>query len=453
MTTRFAIAARAALLASSLLILGTTAAHARDAAALRDQALTGDTVAWDLVEGLTTEVGPRPAASEAEARARDWSAAKLKALGFANVRIETYTMPAWVRGEEKASVIAPFVQPLVVAALGNSGATPEDGITAEIVFFPTFADLQKAPAGSLKGKIAFVTHAMKPTQDGSGYGAFGLARFQGPGVAAEKGALAILIKSIGTDNHRMPHTGTIGWPKGVTPIPAGALSVPDADNLERMVKRGKPVSIHLILTPKRLENQPGGNVIAEVPGSDPKAGIILLAAHLDSWDLGTGAIDDGAGVAIISAAAQRFLGTEKPRHTIRLLLAGAEEVGGNGSDAYHAAHKGEKHALVMESDFGADRIWRIDTKGYEKDQATRTALAAALAPLGVVPGSNPASGGADVEKFVEDGVPVIDLQQDGTRYFDLHHTADDTLDKIDLAQLRQNVASWVAVLGVVADAP
>lgn len=427
-------------------------ASARDVAALRDDALANDKIAWDVVEGLTTEVGPRPAASPAEARARDWAAAKLKALGFANVRIETYTMPRWVRGGEKAAVIAPFPQPLALTALGGSGATGPDGLDGQVVYFPTLDDLRAAPDGSLKGKIAFVSHAMKRTQDGSGYGIFGDARRAGPAIAATKGAAAIVIRSIGTDSHRAPHTGQTNWGK-VTPIPAAALSIPDAENLERMIKRGKPVTLHLLLTPTRMDNQPGGNVIAEVPGSDPNAGIILLAAHLDSWDLGTGAVDDGAGVAIISAAAHRFLGTEKPRHTIRLLLAGAEEVGGNGGDAYFEAHKAEKHAIVMESDFGADRVWAVETKGLDDKAAVKTAITAALAPLGVVPGKAAASGGSDIEKLVEAGVPVIDLAQDGTHYFDLHHTPDDTLDKIDPAQLRQNVAAWVAVLGVTADQP
>ena len=271
-------------------------------AALRDAALA-DTTAYDIVEGLTTEIGPRPSGSPAEARAREWARAKLIALGFRNVRIETAPMQRWVRGVETAEVVSPFPQPLRLTALGGSGATPADGITAPIAYFASFADLQAAPAGSLAGKIAFVGNAMVATQDGSSYGAFGPARFVGPNIAAKKGALAIVIRSIGSDHGRGPHTGQTNFDAGATPIPAAALSTSDADNLARMVARGKPVVLHLVLTPRQAGAAETGNVIAEVPGTDPSAGIVLIGGHLDSWDLGTGAIDDGAGVAITTAAA------------------------------------------------------------------------------------------------------------------------------------------------------
>ena len=424
-----------------------------DVAALRDAALHGDTVAWDVVEGITTEVGPRQAASPREAMARAWAVKKLKSLGFANVHIEDYMMPGWVRGVETGSVTGPFAQPLHLTALGNSGATPAEGIEAEVVYFPTIADLIAAPDGSLKGKIAFIDHAMHATQDGSSYGVFGAARRQGPTVAATKGAIAVVIRSIGTDEHRVPHTGVTMWADGVTPIAAAALSNPDADLLARIFERGKPVTMQLTLTPRFVGQQPSGNVIAEVPGSDPKAGIIMITGHLDSWDLGTGAIDDGAGVAIVTAAAKAIMDAGKPKRTIRILLAGAEEVGSFGGKAYYEAHKGERHVLTLESDFGADRVWRADFRLPDAAKDVRAAMVAALAPLGVPAGDAPAGGGADNAEFVKTGVAVIDLQQSGLRYFDIHHTADDTLDKIDLDQLRQNVAAWISVLAVAADAP
>lgn len=428
------------------------AATSSDVAALREAALKDD-VAMDIVEGLTTEVGPRPAATAQEAKAREWAVAKLKSLGFSNVHIEPYAMPAWVRGEETASLISPFPQKLTVTALGNSGATGKKGLQAEVVYFPTLADLQAVPDGSLKGKIAFVSHAMKPTQDGSSYGEYGTARFAGPAIAATKGAAAIVIKSIGTDHHRVPHTGMTNFPKGVTPIPAAALSVPDAEQLERVFKRGQPVTLSLLLTPRFNGTQQSGNVIAEVPGSDRSAGIIMVTGHLDSWDLGTGAIDDASGVAIITAAAKRVMDAGTPRRTIRVMLAGAEEVGGFGGDAYYQAHKSELHVLTSESDFGADRIWRVDFKFPADAKPVSDRIASALAPLGIGAGKQPANGGADNENFVKAGVGTIDLQQDGTRYFDLHHTADDTLDKIDPEQLRQNVAAWTTMLAIAANAP
>jgi hypothetical protein len=423
-----------------------------DPATLRDAALKDD-IAWDITEGLTTEIGPRLAGTEAEARARAWSVKKLAALGFSNVRNEPFQMKTWVRGVETLEVLAPFPQPLRLTALGNSGATPAAGLNAEIAYFPNLAALQAAPDGSLKGKIAFVSHSMTRTQDGSQYGAFGAVRRSGPATAARKGAAAILIRSVGTDYHRNPHAGGTGFPEGVTPIPAAALSLPDAEQLERILKRGQPVNVKLTLTPKQVGMTESGNVIAEVPGSDPAAGMVVVACHLDSWDLGTGAFDDGAGCGIVTAAAKRIMDAGKPRRTIRILWAGAEEVGVFGGRAYFDAHKGEKHALAAESDFGADRVWRVDFKLPETAKPVGDRVAAALAPLGISRGRDAASGGADVGALIASGVAGIDLQQDGTRYFDLHHTPDDTLDKIDPEQLRQNVAAWTAMLAVVANAP
>lgn len=420
--------------------------------AIRTAALA-DQVAMDFVEGLTTEVGPRPAATPQEERGREWAIARLKALGFSNVRAEPYKMPLWQRGREEARIISPYPQPLTLAALGNSASTPAKGIEGEIAYFPTLADLEAAPDGSLKGKIAFVSHGMRPTQDGSSYGYFGLVRRHGPSIASRKGAIAILIRSIGTDSHRMPHVGVQSWAEGVKPIPAAALSIPDAEQLVRIIGRGKPVRVHLTLLSKMLKDQPSGNVIAEVPGNDPAAGVVVAACHLDSWDLGTGAIDDAAGCGIVTAAALQVSRQGTPRRTIRLLLAGAEEVGGDGARAYFSAHGAEPHAAAMESDFGADRVWRVDFKLPEGHDALRNRLVAGLAPLGIAPGSAPANGGADITPLIRAGVPVVDLQQDGSRYFDLHHTADDTLDKIDAAQLRQNVAAWSIALYEVANAP
>ncbi len=412
-------------------------------------------LAYEIIDGLTTEVGQRLAGTEAEARARDWGVAKLKALGFSNVRSEPYDMPVWVRGTETAEVVSPFPQKLTLTALGHSGATPDSGVTGGIIAFPTFDAFKAAPDASVKGKIVYVGHAMRRTQDGSSYGAFGPLRFAGPSLAAKKGVAVFLIRSIGTDSQRDPHTGITVWEKGIAPIPAAALSNPDADNLERMLARAKaPVTLHVVLTPKFTGTHASGNVIAEVPGSDPAAGMVVVGGHLDSWDLGTGAIDDAAGVAITAAAAKRVLDSGKvPRRTIRVVWWGSEEVGGFGSDAYFAAHKGEKHALVAESDFGADRIWQMNLKLPPAAKALGERLSAAVAPLGITTGKKEAGDGADIEKLVAAGANAVDFSQDGTRYFDLHHTADDTLDKIDPVQLRQNVDAWAIMLDLVANAP
>lgn len=442
------------LLAAAILPLAlpsSAVAQPDPVSALQQRALADDQ-AWQFVEGLTTEVGARPAGTPAEARARDWALAKLTAMGFSNVRIEEYRMPVWLRGEEEAAIVSPFPQKLAIIGLGNSASTGAKGIQAEVVPFRTLADLEAAPDGSLKGKIAYIGHAMKVTQDGSSYGYYGVVRRKGPSVASRKGAAAVVIRSIGTDHHRVPHTGVQMFEKGVIPIPAGALSVPDAEQLERVLARGKAVTLSLKLVSKALTDQPSGNVVAEVPGSDPSAGIILAACHLDSWDPGTGAIDDAAGCAIIAAAAAQVKAMGQPKRTIRLLLAGAEEVGGNGGRAYFAAHGKEPHVLTMESDFGADRVWRVDFKMPADQAALAKDVTQALSPLGIGSSNQTASGGSDIGPLVEAGVPVIDLQQDGTRYFDLHHTADDTLDKVDPEQLRQNVAAWSTVLSIAANA-
>ncbi len=441
----------AALLLGSIFTPSLSLAAPADNDVIREAALKDD-VAWDFTEGLTTEVGPRPAGTPQEARARDWAVTKLKALGFSNVRAEPYTMPVWVRGQDEARILSPFPQNLVLAALGNSGSTSDKGIEGEIIYFPSIDALEAASAASLKGKIAFVDHGMGATQDGSSYGYYGAARRQGPSIASKKGAIAILIRSIGTDHHRVPHTGVQMWADGATPIPAAALSVPDAEQLVRVVKRGQPVKVHLTLTSKMLKDQPSGNVVAEIPGSDPAAGVVVAACHLDSWDQGTGAIDDATGCGIAAASALQVAKAGQPRRTIRVLMAGAEEVGGDGARAYFKAHGTERHALAMESDFGADRVWRVDFKLPQGHDDLAKRIAMALAPLGIGAGRQEAGGGADIAPLVKAGVPVIDLQQDGTRYFDLHHTPDDTLDKVDVAQLRQNVAAWAVTLNLVANA-
>ncbi len=447
MTKRLLLAAVAAL-ALPL----PAAAQQMDPAQMRDAALKDD-IAWDITEGLTTEIGPRLAGTEAEARARDWAVKKLTTMGFKNVRIEPFKMPVWVRGEETAEIVAPFPQKLYLTALGNSGATPAAGMTAEVVYFPTLADLNTAPDGSLKGKIAFVSHAMMPTQDGSSYGYFGGVRRSGPALAAKKGAAAMLIRSIGTDYHRNPHAGGTNFPEGTKAIPAAALSIPDAEQLERVLKRGQPVRIKLTLTPRQTGIKESGNVIAEVPGSDPSAGIVLIGGHLDSWDLGTGAIDDATGVAITAAAAKRIMDAGTPRRTIRVVWFGAEEVGVFGGRAYAEAHGSDNHVAAAESDFGADRIWRFETNLPDSAKAVGDRLATALAPLGIAKGPGKAGDGADVGPIMAKGVAAIDLNQSGLDYFNLHHTPDDTLDKVDPAKLRQNVAAWTAMLAIVANAP
>ena len=421
-------------------------------AELQASALTDET-ASRIVESLTTEIGPRLAGTTREAQARAWAVRMLESLAFTNVRVEPFDMPVWVRGEEHAELLHPFPQRLMLTALGNSAATPSAGITGRVLRFKTLAELDAAAPADIRGTIVFIDQAMTATQDGSHYGQFGGARRLGPSIASRKGAAAILIRSLGTGIHRKAHTGVVRWIGDVPPIPAAALTLPDADQLTRVLARGEPTTLRLTLTPRDLGKNPSGNVIAEVRGTDPKAGVVLVGAHLDSWDQGTGAIDNAAGVAIISAAAKLVQDSGKPRRTIRIVLFGAEEVGGLGSAAYRAAHKDDNIVLVAESDFGADRVWRVDLGLAPNNTALGDRTVAVVAPLGIARGREPASAGVDLNAWVRAGTAAIDLQQDGMRYFDLHHTPDDTFDKIDHQQLRQNVAAWTTMLWEVANAP
>ena len=433
-------------LAAAAMIMAAPVAAAVDpaggAALLRDRAIAGNT-AFAIVRDLTTEIGPRLAASAAEARARDWVAARMRAAGLARVHIQTFAVPHWERGVETATTIGAAPQRLDLTALGYSGATPAGGIDAEVV---QFADLDALrAAGSLAGKIVFIDHAMGATQDGSSYGAVNAVRTAGPAIAGGKGAAAYLHRSLGTGPARLPHTGVTRFPDGVAPIPAAALSVPDAMQLMRLVARG-PVRLHLVLTPRNLGPGTSGNVVGEVTGTG--SDIVLTGGHLDSWDLGTGAIDDGTGIAIVTAAAKRIMAAGRPLRTIRIVWFGAEEPGLVGAGVYQKAHSADHYFAVAESDEGADRVWKIDTKLGADHAAEAEALFAATAPLGIVKGKTDTASGSDVEVMLDAGAPGVTLHQDATRYFDWHHTPDDTLDKIDPVQLRQNVAAYTAMLAV-----
>ncbi len=420
------------------------------AALLRDNALTGNTpepAAYRLVRELTTTIGPRLAATAPEAAARDWVAAKMKSFGFTNVHIQTFAVPHWERGVETATTIGPNPQRLALTALGFSGATPAAGIDAEVV---QFADLDALKAaGDLTGKIVFIDHAMHAAQDGSSYGAFNAIRTAGPAIAASKGAAAYLHRSLATGPARLPHTGVTRWPDGVKPIPAAALSVPDAMQLARLVAAG-PVRLHLVLTPRDLGMGTSGNVVGEIKGTGPD--VVLVGGHLDSWDLGTGAIDDAAGVAITMTAAWDIASSialgylPPPKRTIRVVAFGDEEAQGPLGGATYLKGHPETVALALEADFGGDRVWSLRTSVNPAAKAQVAQLARLLAPLGVAASPLPAFGGTDIEAAAEGGAGVIDLAQDGTHYFDLHHSADDTLDKIDPAALNQAVAAYAATL-------
>lgn len=416
------------------------------------KAAMAGTHAYDITESLTTEIGPRVGGSPQEALAREWAVAKFKEIGLQNVRIEPFTMPYWERGIETAAIVSPFPQQLYITSLGGSVATPAEGIEAEIAYFPTFDDLKTAPAGGLEGKIVFISGRMKKAPDGAGYGPANQKRRQGATEAAKRGAIAVVIRSVGTDSHRFPHTGMMRYEDGLKKIPIAALSAPDADQLERTLEHGQDVSLKLTLTPKWMGDRQSGNVIGEIVGSESPDEIVLVGGHLDSWDLGTGAIDDGAGIGISAGAAQVIIESGlKPKRTLRVVAFGAEEVGLLGGFAYVEAHKDtdlDKHVLATESDFGAKPAYEVKS-GVKSGEAVVKAMGKAMGLPFSDAGTN---GGPDIGPMSREGVPTMRWQQDGTDYFDLHHTPDDTFDKIDKDEIQQNVAAFATMMWMASEA-
>ncbi|RTR39079.1 peptidase M28 family protein [Shewanella canadensis] len=409
------------------------------------QSALASPLAYDLVESLTVEVGPRLAGSNKDLLAVRWAENKLIKLGFDKVYKEAVQVPVWSRGEARAEVISPFSQPLVITALGGSIATPKEGLRAPIIRFDTLESLKRANRSDVEGKIVFIDHITERHKTGKGYGKTVGGRSRGAISASQKGAKAIVIRSIGTDHDRMAHTGMMRYKDGVAKIPAAAMSNPDADLINLILKRDPNVVLDLFMSSQSHGFATSYNVIAEVTGNSKPDEIVLIGAHLDSWDEGTGAIDDGAGVAIVTAAGKLIQDLpQKPARTVRVVLFAAEEVGLVGGKAYAKAHKNEleKHYIAAESDFGAGRIYQID---YRVNESALEAIHAVSSPMvgnGVKLGSNTASGGPDVSMLPKQGVPVASLRQDGHDYFDYHHTPNDTLDKIDPMALQQNVAAY-----------
>ncbi len=302
---------------------------------MRERAL-GDDTAYEFVTALTTEIGPRLASGDNDARARAWAIARFKALGFDKVYTEPVTYPKWVRRHESGEIVSPYPQHLVLIALGYSFATPAGGLTAEVVRFADLAALKAADPATVKGKIVYIGFRMQRKRDGHDYETASAIRIDGPPAAAGKGAAAYLLRSAGTDAHeRIAHTGVTGFETAAAHgIPAAALSNPDADQLERELAYHKPVMVKLDLDVGFDGEYTGANVIGELTGSKYPEQIVDIGGHLDSWDPGTGAIDDGAGVAIAAAAAHLIAQLpQRPDRTIRVIAFANEEsciCGGQG---------------------------------------------------------------------------------------------------------------------------
>ncbi|WP_419252014.1 M20/M25/M40 family metallo-hydrolase [Caulobacter sp. ErkDOM-YI] len=422
------------------------------AVGLRDKALR-DHLAWDITEDLTTTIGPRLVGSPAMEKAKDWGVAQFKALGFTNIKVDEFAKTSWTRGEESAWLMAPYAMNLNPVGLGRTVSTPAEGVEAEVALFKTYAEMIAAPEGALKGKIVVITQPMVMAQDGAGYGVAGISRRAGPVEAAKRGAVAMLIRSISTSDSSVPHTGSTANGEGVVTIPAAAIGVPEAEQLERLAAKG-PLRIKLKLQSSFDAKDVAWNISGDVQGSEKPDEVIVIGGHLDSWDVGTGALDDATGIAITTAAA-KLIG-DLPRHpkrTIRVVMWGSEESGGS-SDAYLAANKDALSKIVLagESDTGADRIYSLQVPAGALEHPVIKTATRVLMPLKIYLDRAPAAhGGADIGAIEEAGVPVINLNQDASRYFDYHHTADDTLNKVDPIQLAQNVAAWTSFLYLVAD--
>lgn len=414
-----------------------------------------DDYAYQQVAHLTDNIGPRPSGSLQAKAAVDYVAAELRKLGL-EVQLEEVKVPHWVRGAETAELVEyagqvpGTTQKIVLTALGGSTSTPVEGLSADVVVVNNFDELRALGRDKVAGKIVLFNEIYDKQKAAAGlsFVAYGEAvryRGAGPKAAAELGAVAALVRSVGNADYRLPHTG-YSMPAG---IPAGAVTAEDAELIAHLFVQGK-VRMHLTLTPQKLPDTTSYNVIGDLKGSEHPEQIVVVSGHLDSWDLGTGAIDDAAGVGVAMEAAEVLhqLGL-RPRRTLRVIAWMDEESGGAGSRAYSADHTNDfpRHVAAIECDSGA-----AHPLGFEaRMSATASDLLRPVLNLLQSFGANvvqPSSyaPGADIAAMSEAGVPALGILQDGRTYFNYHHTAADTLDKIVPNELRENAAA-MAVMG------
>ncbi len=425
----------------------------RTAAALRDRILAGSRAA-DWVREITDLAGPRLPGSPGDRAGVAVGLAILKAQGLANVRAEKVAVKVWERGVETGQVTAPAAQRIVLTALGGSIATPEGGVEGEIVRAESLEELAEK-AASVRGRIVFIDRPTARTSDGSGYGVSGNVRPAGPSAASRLGAIGFLMRSVGTDAGRLPHTGATQYDKNVTPIPAAALSADDAGLLTRLSRRG-PVRVRFTLTCRALPDSETANVVGDIPGREKPEEIVLLGAHLDSWDLGTGALDDAAGCGIVIEAARQIgaLPT-RPRRTVRVVLFANEENGLAGGKGYAAAHAAElaRHVVALEADFGQGPPLGFGWLAGPSAHDLLKGMAGLLTPIAADTLTVAENGGADIIPLLPSGVPQLGLSLDGTTYFDFHHTAADTFDRIDPRILDRSTAAAAVAAYVLAETP
>jgi carboxypeptidase Q len=422
--------------------------------ALRDAALADD-YPYRQVAHLTENIGPRPSGSPQAEKASQYVADELRKLGL-EVRLEEVKVDHWVRGAETAELVEfpgqadSTTQKIVVTALGGSTTTPPEGVTAEVAVVRDFNQLSALGKEKVAGKIVLFNFPFDKQKAAAGlemdaYGEAVVYRGGGAKAAAALGAVASLIRSVGGADYRLPHTG---WssPAG---IPAGAVAAEDADLIAHLAQQGK-VRIHVTLTPQKLPETIGHNVVADLRGSDFPEQIVIVSGHLDSWDLGTGAIDDAAGVAVAMETAKLVHELHlRPKRTLRVIAWMDEESGGRGRDAYTTAHLAEfpNHIAAIESDLGATHPLgfhaKISSRAIDFLRPVQEILQSFGANLITATQFAP---GADISGMSHEGVPTFGLMQDGRTYFNYHHSAADTLDKIVPHELQENAAA-MAVMG------
>jgi len=417
-------------------------------------AALNDDFAYGQLAHLTENIGPRPSGSPQARGAAEYVAGELRKLGL-EVRLQPVTSTHWVRGAETAALVEypgmvpSTTQKIVLTALGGSSSTPTDGLTADVVTVDTLDELQALGRDKVAGKIVLFNELFDKQKAAAGlafaaYSDAVLYRWAGPKAAADLGAVAALIRSIASADYRLPHTG-ISLPAG---IPAAAVTAEDADLIVHLAAQGK-VRMHLTLTPQKLPDETGYNVIADLKGSEHPEQIVVVSGHLDSWDLGTGAIDDGAGVVMAMQTAEVLQRLHlRPARTLRVIAWMDEETGGSGSRAYTAEYSNNfpHHIAAIESDAGAAHPLGFDVKATPAAIEALRPVQSVLQSIGATffqPTTYPP--GADIEAMSNAGVPAFGVMQDSRTYFNYHHSAADTLDKVVPSELRENAAA-MAVL-------
>jgi carboxypeptidase Q len=400
-----------------------------------------DSAAWNRIAELTDTFGNRLSGSEALERTIDWTLERMRADGLENVRGEPVMVPHWVRGEESAELVTPRRKPMALLGLGGSVGTPATGITAPVLVVTSFDDLQKR-AAEARGKIVLFDVPF------TNYGQTVQYRGTGATAAARAGAVAMLLRSVTPFSMNTPHTGALRYDTTVARIPAAAITVEDAMLLHRLQDRGQPISVRLVMGARTLPDAPSRNVVAELRGRDLPDEVVVMGGHIDSWDVGQGAMDDAGGVVAAWEAVRlmKALGL-RPRRTIRVVGWTNEENGTRGGRGYRDAHASEvdKHVFAMESDNGVFRPFGIAAVGTDSALAMLRRIAPLLARIGADSVSK-GDGEADIGPLLAAGVPGAGLEVDGTRYFWYHHTNADTPDKLD----PRDVARCVAVMAVYA---